>query len=124
MRSGMAGAWLVELAVDIKRVGPGVAIGEEPGEGVGSAEVRRRLGTVVRTAEHPNFRRGLPGRIGFYLAERVPLRKWRTRYPGDEIAHIGREGCGPFVGERIEGERGAAIGARRTSEPQVDAARG
>src|SRR5262245_59839509 len=90
----MAGAWLVKLAVDVKRVGAGVAIGEEPGEGVGQAEVRRDLGTVVGTAEHPNFRRGLPGRVGLHLSERMALRKRRTPHPGDEIAHVGREGCG------------------------------
>jgi hypothetical protein len=47
----------------------------------------------------------------------------RARGPRDHVAHVGGELGRALVGERIECESGAPIGARRAAQAQVDAAR-
>ena len=52
----------------------------------------------------------------------MPLGQGRARHPGHQVAHVAGELRRALVGERVQRERRAPVGARRAPEPQVDAA--
>src|SRR5690606_10768569 len=87
----MALAWLVEPAVEVERLRPAPAVGEEPGEGVGQAEMRGHLRAVVGAAQHPHLRRRLREGIGLHGPERMALGQRCARGPRDHVAHVGGE---------------------------------
>ncbi len=122
VRGGMLRARLVERAVEVERLQAGVAVGEEPREGVGQAEVGSHLRAVVRTAEHPDLRRGIACGERLQWPEAMPLGQRLAPHPGHEVPHVVGEHGGPLVGEGIEREGRAPIRARRAPEPEVDPA--
>ena len=85
--------------------------------------MRGDLGAIVRAAENPKLGRGIALRIGAECGERVLGRQRAAGDPGLQIAHVGGELRRAFVGHRVERERGAAVGARRAAQAEVDAPR-
>jgi hypothetical protein len=122
MRHGVARARLVLAAVKVERLLRADALGEEPGEGIGQAEVRGDLGAVVGAAEHPDLGCGVAFRVGLDGAEVVALGQIAPRDPGHQVAHVVGELGWALVGERIQREGGAAVRTGRAAEAQVDAA--
>src|SRR5262245_26687543 len=109
MRLGMARTGPIELAIELERFRRTLAVGEEPGEGIGQPEMRGHLRSIIGAAENPDLGRGWPFRVGVQLPEGVALRQGRARQEGHEIADIARELGGALIRERIERERRAPV---------------
>ena len=93
------------------------AVGEEIGEGVRQAEVRRELRAVVGAAEDPDLGRVRPER----MRGDAVVRAERRSTPAGR-APIGKSSA-RLAGVRIERARGAHVAARRAADAEVDAAR-
>ena len=122
MRLGMARARPVVPLVELDGALAAGAVAEEPGVAVGQAEQGGDLGAVVGAAEDPHFRRGRALRIGLHRGEGMAVDQRLVVHPGHQVAHVGGKMLGPLVGRGIEREGGAAVRARRTAQPDVDAA--
>ena len=83
----------------------------------------RDLGAVIGASEHPHLRHRIARGIGADLREGVPLRQRLAGYPGEDVAHVGRELLRPLVGHRMQRVRREPVRARRPSQPEIDAPR-
>ena len=97
-------------------------IGDEPGKGIGQTQMRRQLGTIVRTAKHPYIGRGIACRIGKHLVPGMAGRQGLPRHPRLQLHDMLRK---MFAGipVRVEQLRSAPVAARGTPHAQVNAAR-
>ena len=113
----MALARLVEAPVQRQRLLGALAVGEEIGERVGQAEVRRELGAVVGAAEDPDLGRVRAERVRGDAGVRA------VRRPRLQVAHLDRKVLGGVAGVRVQRPRGAHVAAGRAAEAEVDAPR-
>ena len=85
--------------------------------------MRRQLGAVVRTAEHPELGRPLGPRAFGRQRARDDAAQCLALRPGLQVDDLLREGVGGLRRAGVQGLRGAHVAARRAADPEVDAAR-
>ena len=122
LRFRMVHAGAVVLAVELQRLLHALPIGEEIGERVRQAEMRRELRAVVGAAQDPQLGAGRPRRMRLDRAERMAFLQRHAGKPRLQVDHLLRE----FVGRirvRVQRHRGQAVRTRGAAHAQVDAAR-
>ena len=113
-------AGLVSPLINPQRLPGALAVGEEPGEAVWQAEMRRHLRAIGRTAENPRLRHRVTHGMRLDGGKRVAVRQRRTAHPGQQIAHVGRELRRALVRQRVQGKGRQAVRAGGAPQSQIN----